>query len=250
MTKGLRFSFYLISAVIVGTCLFTTEAFAQRRFGGGGGGGHSIGFGFSLVTSDQKDLNSVMDRTAENYPGDFKTKNLGSAYEFFAQYQYRFSGSMFAMIFRPSYFTTSSKGSCGGGSCDYSLSGFTIFPMLRLVPLENTFMKFFLQGGVGLGSLSGSVSEVSATAKFSGTAYGGMAGIGADFCFTPSHCLTIEGNVRYLPVERNVADSVSGTFSNNGFSQIGTNREVEYNGNDLTTTMSGIQGVMAYTMNF
>lgn len=244
MTKTLRYSLYLISAVIVGTCLFTTEAFAK------GSGGHSLGFGLSLVTASQKDLNNVMDETAENYPGDFGTKNLGSGYEFFAQYQYRFGGSMFAMIFRPSYFTTSSKGSCGGGSCDYSLSGFALFPILRIVPLENNFLKFFMQAGVGLGSLSGSVSEVSAKASFSGTAYGGLAGIGADFCFTANHCMTIEGNVRYLPVERNIADSVSGTFSSNGFSQIATNNEVEYNGSDLSTTMSGIQGVLAYTLNF
>lgn len=220
---------------------------AQRR---GGGGGHSVSFGLSLVTADQKDLNSIGDAIGNTYPGAFGMKSLGSAYEFFGQYQYRFSGSMFAMIFRPSYFMQSTSGSCGGASCDIKLSGLALFPMLRIVPLENSFIKFFMQGGVGFGSLTTSISEgaAAASAKFSGSAYGGQAGIGADFCFTPSHCLTIEGNIRYLPVERNTYDSQSGTFTG-GFSNSGSS-EVERNNSDVSTTMSGIQGVIAYTLNF
>lgn len=246
MAKIFRASLLFLTVTLMTFALGLDEAFAQR----GGGGGHSMGFGLSLITANQKDLNSVMDATGAAYPGTFSTKNLGSAYEFYGQYAYRFKGSMFGLVIRPSYFMQSSTGNCGGGNCDYNLSGITIFPILRVIPLENSFIKFFIQGGVGYGNLKASVSEVSSKASFSGDAYGAMGGLGVDFCFTPSHCLTIEGNVRYLPVVRSTADSVSGTFTSTGFSQIQTGREVEYNGNDLSMTLSGLQGVLAYTLNF
>lgn len=245
------------AAVMIIVALSSQVAFAQRRGGGGGGlfgGSSSLGVGMSLITANQKDLNAIMDATATQYPGAFSTKNLGSAYEFYAQYHFRFSGSMIGLVFRPSYFTQSSKGNCGGGECNYSVSGFTMFPILRLTPLENSFIKFYMQAGIGFGSMSTEVTEggsvAPAKATFSGSSLGQMAGIGVDFCFTPSHCLTIEGNARYMPVERNIVSSQSGTFYSGGFSQIGNGMEAEYNGNDLSTTMSGLQGILGYTMNF
>ncbi|MBX2987497.1 MAG: porin family protein [Bdellovibrionaceae bacterium] len=212
-------------------------------------GSSSMSFGLALITADQKDLNSVIDHYGGTNPG---LKNIGSGLEVFAEYAFRFDRSIYGLVFRPSYFMQSTDGKCGSGSCEYKLNGLTFFPMLRLTPLENDFIKFYMQAGVGYGNLKASVKQDSASGDFSGSAFGGMAGIGVNFCFTESHCMTIEGNVRYLPIERNTSDGVSGTFDPNtsGFSQFERGREVEYNGNDLSTTLSGIQGVLAYTMNF
>ena len=155
---------------------------------------------------------------------------------------------MFAFHFRPSYFTQSTTGSGAGGDYDYSLSGFTAFPMFRLIPLENNFIKFYMQLGLGYGKLSGKITEGAADIDFSGSAFGAMGGIGAEFCFTDSHCMTLEGNVRYLPIERNIASSVSGNFSS--LTRAIKNKEVEYADSDLKTTMSGVQGVIGYVYNF
>lgn len=225
--------------------LSTEDVFAAR---GGGSGGHALSFGLTTIGSDQKDLNSIIDYVNTNQ-GGVSTKRLTSAYDFFGQYTYRFSGSIFALAFRPSYFTESGKGSGGTvGDYEHSLSGFTFFPLLRIYPLENAFIRFFMQGGVGFGYIKGEVKEGANSLSFSGSNFGAQAGLGAEFCFTENHCMTVEGNVRYLPVERNVADNVTGTLS--GFSQVQKGREVEYDQNDLATTMSGIQGVLAYTYIF
>lgn len=246
LKKGLAL-IVMITAVLT---LAAPEAQAARSGGGASlSGNSSIGFGLSLVTANQSDLNGVMDDIGTSYPGQYSVKNLGSAYEFYAQYAFRFSGSMFGLVFRPSYFTQSSEGNCGSSSCSFKLNGLAFFPMLRLTPLENSFIKFYMQAGLGFGTLNTEVSEGSAKASFSGNTVGEIAGLGVDFCFTATHCLTIEGNVRYLPIQRNTGSSSSGTFSG-GFSQVGSTGEIEYRSSDLATTMSGIQGVMAYTMNF
>lgn len=219
---------------------------AQTAFAARGGGGHSMQFGLSLLTAGQDDINSLIKNARSTAAAS--TSDMGSAYELFGQYQYRFSGSMFAMLFRPSYVMQNATGSGTGGDYDYKLSGFTIFPMFRLYPLENSFIKFFMQTGLGYGRLAGDITEGAASVSFAGSAFGAVGGLGVDFCFTPSHCLTIEGNIRYLPIERNMASSVSG--SPIGLSQAANNQEVEINGTDLKTTLSGIQGVLAYTLNF
>jgi hypothetical protein len=254
MFTGHQYSFskyvflFILSFMVV--IFSTTDAQARRGGGASFSGDSSIGVGISLMTANQKDLNSIIDATATNYPGTYGVKSIGSGLEIHAQYTFKFSNSMFGLVFRPSYFTQSTDGNCGTGSCSYKLTGLTFFPILRLTPLENDFIKFFMQGGLGYGKLDANISERSASASISGSAFGAMAGLGVDFCFYASHCLTVEGNLRYLPIERNTASGVGGTFSGNGFSQIANGREAEYNGSDLTTTLSGIQGVLAYTMNF
>ena len=235
----------LFIALLSLTILFlsTEEVFAKGR-----GGSSEIGFGFSTISSTQKDLNSVIDNV-NSTQGGVSTKGLTSAYDFFAQYSFRFSGTMFALVFRPSYFTQSASGSgTTVGDYSHSLTGYTFFPLLRLYPLENNFIRFFMQAGVGFGYLKGELKEGSSSVSYSGSNFGGQAGLGADFCFTDNHCMTLEGNVRYLPIERNIADSVTGAPT--GFTQVQASREVEYDQNDMSTTMSGIQGVLAYTYIF
>ncbi len=236
----------LLSLTII--LLSTEEVFAKKGGGGGISGASELGIGFSSISSNQKDLNSIIDNV-NSTQGGVSTKNLNSAYDFFVQYSFRFTGTMFALVFRPSYFTASGTGTGPTvGDYEHTLTGYTFFPLIRLYPLESNFIRFFMQFGVGVGYLKGTVKQGSANMAYSGSNFGAQAGLGADFCFTENHCLTIEGNVRYLPIERNVADSVSGTF--NGFSQALVSREVEYDQNDMTTTMSGIQGVLAYTYVF
>jgi len=123
--------------------------------------------------------------------------------------------------------------------------------MFRMYALENSFIHFFLQGGVGYGNLTGNITAASKTLEYNGSAFGAVTGIGVDFCFSPSHCLTVEGNVRYLPIDRNISSGgncTDGTIP--GVSQCGGTAEIERSGNDLRTTMSGVQGVLGYTFNF
>lgn len=214
------------------------------------GGDNSLGLGFSVVSAGQNDLNSAID-AAHASPYNADTKNLGSAYEFYANWIYRFASSQYAFVLRPSYFTQSETGSGTGGSFDYKLSGFTVFPIVRMYPLENSFIHFYMQAGVGYGMLNGEITAASSNLKFKGSAFGAMGGIGVDFCFTDAHCLTVEGNVRYLPIERNVSDGGNCTGGSiPGVSQCGGSSEVELNDTDLRTTMSGVQGLIGYTMNF
>lgn len=233
----------MLSAVVsvLVLALTSTNAFAR----GGGSDGHSLEFGLGLLTAGQDDMNTLI-KTARASGAD--TGDMGSGIELFAQYQYRFSGTMFAIAFRPSYVTQSATGSGGGSSYDYKLSGMTVFPIFRLYPLENSFIKFYMQTGLGYGRMSGDISAGGNTIAFAGSAFGAMGGLGVDFCFTPEHCLSIEGNLRYLPIERNVASSASGTVP--GLSQSTNAQEVEIGGGDLRTTLSGIQGSIAYTLNF
>lgn len=207
----------------------------------GGMGGHSIGFGLSLGGPSQGDLNGVIDEI--NAAESKSINKLGTAYEFQAYYQYRFSGSIFAVQFRPSYFMQSATGS----GYDVKLNGFTFFPMLRFYPLENTFIHFFMQAGLGYGKLSGEMTGTG-NVSFSGAAFGAMGGLGAEFCFTDFHCVAVEGNLRYLPIERNVVDSASGTH--NGFDSPGAGGELENNNKDVGTTLSGLSGAINYHMTF
>lgn len=231
--------------ILLSTLLFVSLAFVSNsQAKGGGGGGHSIGFGVGLMTASQDDFDSMA--TTVNATAGRNATKPGSGYEFSGFYEYRFSGTMFALHMQPSYVTQEGKGTTDTAT----LTGYTLFPIIRMYPLENSFIHFYMQAGLGYGKMSGKVTENSGagTVEFSGGAFGALGGLGADFCFTPSHCMYLEGNFRYLPIERNVVSSQTGTIT--GFSQYGAGQELEINGTDLKTTMSGIIGSLGYTMNF
>lgn len=213
------------------------------------GGGHSLGGHLIFTSPGQDDLDLLIERANER-EGGISTRSFGQGYEFSFFYQYRFSGTMFAIQFRPSYFMQQSTGSGVSGSFDYKLSGFTFFPALRLYPLENSFLKFFMQVGVGYGRLSASVEEAGNSVDFSSGNFGAMGGLGAEFCFTDNHCMILEGNMRYLPFERNKATSFSGTFADDSIDNQGNKKEVEIDNEDLGTTMSGFQAVLGYSYTF
>ncbi len=213
------------------------------------GGGHSLGAGIIFASPDQEDINNLIER-ANARVGGISTKQLTSAYEFFAFWMYRFNGTMYAIQFRPSYFIQSQSGSGTGGTYAYNLSGFTVFPIFRLYALENSFMKFFLQSGIGYGRINGKIEEAGATVEFAGGNFGMMGGAGAEFCFVPSHCIVVEGNLRYLPIDRNITTSSTGTFASDSISQNTVDHELEYNNQDLRTTLGGFQAVVEYTFHF
>ena len=231
------------SALILTSILFLQDANAA------GGGGTSLGLGFSTVGASQNDLNGAID---DAVTAGANTKNLGSAYDFYANWSYRFAGGMYAIVIRPSYFTQTTSGSGTGGSYDYGLTGFTVFPIFRIYPLENAFIKFFMQAGLGYGSLNGSITAGTKNLEFSGSAFGAVGGVGVQFCFTPTHCMNIEGNLRYMPIARNISTGGSCSASGDipGLTQCGGGREVERANNDLQTTMSGVQGLLGYEFNF
>ncbi len=222
---------------------FLAISFGSAAFAAGGGGGDmSLGIGIALVTPAQEDVNSVIDEI--NASESRASNKLGTGYEIPVYFQYRFTSSMFALQFRPSYFTQSASGS----GYDTKLTGFTFFPMLRMYPLENTFIHFYLQTGIGYGRVSGSMSGPNGSVDWSGGAFGALGGMGAEFCFSPSHCMVVEGNVRYLPIERNIVSGTSGTPS--GFDTVRDDAELENGNMDVKTTLSGIQGGLYYQMNF
>lgn len=236
MKHLITFSFTLFVAVSLSTLIAVAK--------GGGGGGNSIGFGVGMVTASQDDFDSMATQT--NLTAGRNAVKPGTGLEFSGYYEYRFSSTMFALHVQPSYFTQEGKGS----SDTTKLTGYSLFPLVRMYPLENAFIHFYLQGGLGYGKLTGSVSQNNGAASvdFSGSAFGAMGGLGANFCFTANHCMFLEGNFRYLPFERNLVSSVSG--SPDGFSSTAAGGELEYNNNDVKTTMSGIVGNVGYHMNF
>lgn len=228
LTSVIRFIFLLSFG------LGSISAFARGGGGGGGGGGaHAIEIGAGVVTASQDDLNTWIVANSG--------QQLSSAYEFSLTYIYRFSGSMFALALRPSYFTQKNTGAASA-----SLTGTSFMPFLRLYPLENSFIKFFMQLGMGFSSLTGTISNAAGKTDFSGSAFGAELGLGAEFCFTDSQCMTIEGNYRYLPIDRSVTSNSTGTLGN-GMTSVG---ELRLNNLCAQNTMSGIQGVLAYTYHF
>jgi hypothetical protein len=198
---------------------------------------HSLGFQLALTGPSQDDVNSWV-----NSLNQVGTKEMGAGYEFLFDYQYRFQRTMFAVLFRPSYLIQDAS----GGGVKTSLRSFQLFPMFRLYPLENSFIQFFMQVGVGYGSADLKLENAGASGNYSGSAFGALAGLGVNFCFTPSHCVSVEGNLRYLPMPR-ITGSASGALGGN-ITQV--NGELEQNNRDLGITLSGVQGLVGYRLNF
>lgn len=239
--KAVRRTGLFLSTLALVSTFTIQDAFAQSRRGGASSalpsGASSIGIGFSTVSAGQDDLNSVASQNSG--------KDMSSATEITANWIYRYDRTSYAFVIRPSYFMQSTD----SGTTEIKLTGFTLFPMFRMYPLENSFIKFFMQGGLGYGSLKGAMDIASTTVDFEGSAFGAVGGMGVDFCFTDAHCLTIEGNIRYLPIERNKVTGGNCTTLS-GTTQCTNGSELEVNNKDLQTSMSGIQGLIGYTMNF
>lgn len=229
------------------------NAWAAKKGGKGAfaGGSLSAGLGIGLTTADQSGLNTMIG--AANANAAAGVSDFSSGLEFMGHLTFRFSNNFVALQLRPTYFQQSTKGNGSDGSHKYELTGYTIFPLIRLIPLSNDIIDFYLQGGIGWGKLSGKVENGSTrNASFGGSNFGMQVGVGADFCLLPSHCFGVEGNYRYLPIDRNIVSSGTGPSSlPYGTSQAQADRELEdLNGSDVATSMSGISGILTYTFNF
>ncbi len=230
---------YFFGIVVFSLCLaFSVPSLAQKK------GGSFLGVGGGITTATQTDINNYFTSLANN------SKDAGTALEGYGQYGYRINGSMIALIFRPSYFSQSAS-----GTAKASLTGYTAFPMLRLYPLENKFMKFMIQFGAGYGSLSGKIDNGSSTVSFKGAAFGAQAGLGADFCITDHHCISVEGNLRYLPIMQNIVSNTSGNMGGTIGTPINSG-ELEYTATgaasdtNVTTNMGGITALVGYAYYF
>ena len=229
---------------------FSNAAHAAKKKGGKGafaGGSLSAGFGISLTTAEQTGINSLINsaRTATNSTAS----TLSSATEYIGYVTFHFAGNFVAIQLRPTLFSQKSTGSGSDGAHSYSLNGYTLFPLVRITPLSNDLIDFYIQGGLGYGNLDGSISNGATRADFSGSSFGTQFGLGAQFCFVPDHCFNIEGNYRYLPIGRNIVSNGSGLPT--GTTQASNNKELEdAAGNDVATTLSGVSGILSYTYNF
>jgi hypothetical protein len=240
-------SFLMILAAI----LLTSNAFALKKSGGSRalkGGTFSIGLGVAMGSYDQEGLNEAI-RNAKSISAA-TTGEMNSATEYMGFATYRFANNMVSLQIRPSFFSQSSNGSGTGGSFDYKLTGFTVFPLIRFIPLSNDFIDFYIQGGLGYGKLDGTITNGAREVSFGGSGFGTQIGVGADFCFFPEHCIGVEGNYRYLPVERNKVTSSSGALPD-GIGQASPQHELENtSGDDVGTKLSGVTGAITYTFNF
>jgi len=228
---------YLLAfGMVAGLVLPTESAWARGK------AGWSLGANLGFINADQKDFNSEIEAVNSG------AKEFGNAWEFNGHISYRMSGSL-ALSFRPSYFMYADE---DGTNTKYALSGFTIFPMLKWYMLEDAAIKFYSQFGIGYGRLSGEIESGGGTAEFSGGNLGYMAGLGAEFCFfSGSHCLNVEGGMRFLSVDRFMVDAAGGSFGGQTrITQGELDKELEINGRDFAATMSGILGMVGYTLYF
>jgi Outer membrane protein beta-barrel domain len=236
---------------LIVTILLSTNAFALKKAGGGRafkGGTLSIGVGIGMGSFEQDGLNEAI-RNAKTNSGA-TTGEMNSAVEYMGFATYRFANNIIALQIRPAFFSQTSNGSGTGGAFDYSLTGYSVFPLVRFIPLSNDIIDFYLQGGLGYGNLKGTITNGARKVEFGGSSFGTQVGVGADFCFLPEHCFGVEGNYRYLPVERNKVTSASGALPD-GIGQGSVNHELENSsGDDVGTKLSGITGVVTYSFNF
>lgn len=228
-------------------------AIAKKKGGKGAftGGAFSMGLGISLLTAEQNGLNNMLASAKLQAPGgNVSTSDLNTGYEVSGQFTFHFANGLVALQMRPAYFTQSTTGTGTDGNYDYKLTGFSFFPLVRLIPLSNDIIDFYIQAGLGYGQLNGEITNGPRTSSFKGSGFGTQIGLGADFCFFPEHCFGIEGNYRYLPLQRNIVSGGSAAAPY-GASQSVSGRELEdASGNDVATTMSGISGNLNYTFNF
>lgn len=245
-----RIPIYLIMSLFSVSCFAITStgtrsASTSSLSSMGSNGLFSFGILGGIVNSFQDDVNQLVSR-ANTRAGGITTTQLTQAYEIAVPLEYRFAGSIYAFQLRPSYFYEVENGQNGGNTYNYSIKGPTIFPIIKMYPLENEMMKFYLQAGVGYGQLYGEIDEAGAVARFSSGAFGSLLGLGAQFYITQNSCISLEANYRYLTFSRSVVTDSVGTFAANSLSQYGQGQELELDSNDMAARMGGLMFLAGY----
>ncbi|MGZ3722631.1 MAG: outer membrane protein [Bdellovibrionales bacterium] len=261
MTPSLRF-FLFISILAISfhasarpTGSGSVAGTGSSGFSGlGGTGNTSFGLLGGIVNSTQDSMNQLQAR-GNTREGGITTSQLLQAYEGALTFTYRFTGTMYAIQFRPSYFYERQDGHGASGSYMYSVTGYTLFPLLRIYPLENDLMKIFLQGGLGYGQVKGSINEGQTNGTdqhvdFGSGAFGTMVGMGAEFIYSNTSTFSVEVDYRYLNYVRNVATSANGTWASNSLTQAQKGQEVEFDSSDFDVNMSGLMFLVGYNFYF
>ncbi|MEO0335584.1 MAG: hypothetical protein AAF202_04290, partial [Pseudomonadota bacterium] len=236
--------------------MYSQIALSQYGSSGGGlfSGDFALGIAGGITATGQGDINELQSRA--NRRETISTSALGNAWEISGYLQYRYANSFLALQFRPSYFLQTEEGNASNGEdYEYGVSGYTLFPVAKFHMLEDDSIKFFTTVGVGIGYVAGEIIEGPAAVEFSGTDVGYMVGSGAEFCFLGGfHCVSIEGNYRFLVIDRVTADDFSGTnFDDGSITQPNdgfTRGEVEFDNEDLQIDLSGVQGLVGYVYHF
>jgi len=235
--------------VLAVTLFVSAAALAQSK------GNWSMGAFGSIVTSSQTDFEEMQKRA--NQRTGVSTPAFGNALEFGGYLERRLNSSIVALQLRPSYFTQSSKATGGTGAAagnyNYSVSGFVLTPLLKVYGLESNLLKLYFLGGIGWAYVSGQVQEGSYQISTTGSNFGFQGGIGVEACFgAGTHCFFTEGNMRYMRIERNLATDVQGTPA--GGTPTGPTavkgQELELDGHDAFTSLSGVQAVLGYVFHF
>lgn len=237
----------VLTIAAVSTLTAVTIAAGNAAFAQGlAGGAWAIGFSGGVVSSSQNDMNDLIKRNNTGDDGPISTGQMTSAYELAPFMTYRFDSTIFAFQLRPSYFYQSEDGSGDEGSYEMAVTGWTVFPLLRLYPLENESMKFYMQFGLGYGRMMGEINEGAGNnVKFESGSFGTVVGMGAEFCFTVNHCINLEGDYRYLNFERSLVMKSSGTFEH--LTSYDKGAEIEMDDRDLTVRMGGLMFMGGYT---
>ena len=97
---------------------------------------------------------------------------------------------------------------------------------------------------MGYGRLSGSSSGPNGSVDWSGGAFGAMVGMGAEFCFTDSHCLNLEKKLKIFTHRKKLGVFKIGTPS--GFDTVTSDGELEKTLWMLKRLLSGLQGSIGY----
>lgn len=222
--------------------VFSTQSFAEI----------SVGGFFGTVSSDQSQLNTLMDKANDRANGT-GVKNLDSAYEASAYFQYRVDKSIWAFQFRPSYLFKGTDGSGGSGSLDgkyeYDVSALIFAGLVKVYALESNYLRLYFLAGLNYGSMTTKIKEASFEAEASGSNLGFQFGTGLEVTLG-SHGILLEACVRKLAIERNIVDSTSGTAESDSVSQYGKGDELEFRDEDLGTTLSGVQIQLGYAYYF
>lgn len=210
-------------------------------------GGVSFGIIGGQSSAEQKHINTL--RTRSNMAAEgISTGDLTNAWEFGAFLQ--FASSMWAFQLRPAYFTQSEDGTASNGDVyEYSVTGYSVTGLFKLYPLQSNELRLFFQAGVAWGNLEVDIQENDFKATAAGSNLGYQIGIGLEMMFG-IHSIFLEGNWRFLPIERNIVTSTTGTPRDDSATQYGKDKELEFDDRDLSTSMTGMQLLVGYALNF